>query len=306
MTHDEFVARLDPVARRELTSLADGPALRHLAAHLGVVAALGAGVAWRVPFWPVLVPLLGIATAFLFTLQHECTHRTPFRTGWINEAVGHTCAVVLVQPFLWFRYFHLAHHRFTNDPERDPEVDGAEKPGTWPALLWHLSAIGYWRAKATVLLANALGRAGAPYLPPRALPRIRREARIILALLVLAATTLAAWPWLFWLWPGPLLFGFPVLRLYLLAEHARCPAVADMFENTRTTLTNRVVRFLAWNMPYHAEHHAMPAVPFHRLPALHERARRHLKTVEPGYAAFAARHARTMGGSVRPPPCTGT
>lgn len=43
-----------------------------------------------------------------------------------------------------------------------------------------------------------------------------------------------------------------------------------MFLNTRTTLTTRVVRFLAWNMPYHAEHHAMPSVPFHKLPVLHD------------------------------------
>ena len=25
-----------------------------------------------------------------------------------------------------------------------------------------------------------------------------------------------------------------------------------------------------WNMPYHAEHHAFPAVPFHSLPALNK------------------------------------
>ena len=28
---------------------------------------------------------------------------------------------------------------------------------------------------------------------------------------------------LLWLWIVPLILGFPVLRLYLLAEHGRCP-----------------------------------------------------------------------------------
>jgi fatty acid desaturase len=85
-----------------------------------------------------------------------------------------------------------------------------------------------------------------------------------------------------------------VLRLYLLAEHGRCPAVTDMFANTRTTFTTRLVRFLAWNMPYHAEHHAMPSVPFHRLPELHALARPHLKQTEDGYTRFAARYAASL------------
>jgi fatty acid desaturase len=68
-----------------------------------------------------------------------------------------------------------------------------------------------------------------------------------------------------------------------------------MFLNTRTTFTNRLVRFLAWNMPYHAEHHVFPAVPFHKLPDLHRLTRAHLGPTAEGYAAFSraylARHA---------------
>ena len=60
----------------------------------------------------------------------------------------------------------------------------------------------------------------------------------------------------------------------------------DFWENTRTTLTGAPVRFLAWNMPFHAEHHANPAVPFHALPELHARERAKLKAVSPGYVAF--------------------
>jgi fatty acid desaturase len=59
-----------------------------------------------------------------------------------------------------------------------------------------------------------------------------------------------------------------------------------MFLNTRTTFTTTVVRFLAWNMPYHTEHHVWPTVPFHRLPALHGMMRDHLGVTAEGYAAF--------------------
>jgi fatty acid desaturase len=62
--------------------------------------------------------------------------------------------------------------------------------------------------------------------------------------------------------------------------------MADMFLNTRTTFTTALVRFLAWNMPYHTEHHVFPQVPFHRLPDLHARMRAHLRVTADGYAAF--------------------
>ena len=41
-----------------------------------------------------------------------------------------------------------------------------------------------------------------------------------------------------------------------------------------------------WNMPYHAEHHAAPGVPYHALPALHEELKPRLEHVSLGYWAF--------------------
>ena len=102
-----------------------------------------------------------------------------------------------------------------------------------------------------------------------------------------AGGAVAVWsPLLLWVWVVPVILGQPVLRLYLLAEHGDCPQVADMFLNTRTTFTTALVRFLAWNMPYHTEHHVFPQVPFHRLPALHAQMRDHLRVTADGYAAF--------------------
>jgi fatty acid desaturase len=72
-----------------------------------------------------------------------------------------------------------------------------------------------------------------------------------------------------------------------------------MFANSRTTFTARAVRWLAWNMPYHAEHHAMPSVPFHRLPELHALTRSELRCTERGYLRFAARYAAGLGRADR-------
>ena len=86
-------------------------------------------------------------------------------------------------------------------------------------------------------------------------------------------------------WIAPWILGQAFLRPYLLAEHTGCGATRDCLENTRTTLSVTLVRLFAWNMPYHAEHHAYPAIPFHALPRLHAILRCRIEHVEPGYVA---------------------
>jgi len=285
MDHKAFLATLPPEARARLTEPSDRAGLAHLAKHAGAIALSAGLIAARVPFWPLLMPVEGILLVFLFTLEHECTHKTPFRHPVLNEWVGRMCGFLILLPFEWFRYFHLAHHRFTNINGRDPELS-AEKPQTPRAWVWHVSGLPVWAANARLLGRLAAGRERANYLPASALPRMEREARRMLALYALAALTLIWSPVLILIWVAPVLIGQPFLRLYLLAEHGDCPRVANMFENTRTTFTTRIVRFLAWNMPYHVEHHVLPAVPFHRLPDLHRLMRAHLRITADGYAAF--------------------
>ena len=147
---------------------------------------------------------------------------------------------------------------------------------------------------ARLVVTNARGLASGSFLPARALPRIGREARIMLAGYALAGISLFWSPLLLWVWLVPLLLGQPFLRLYLLAEHGRCAFVANMFENTRTTYTTAVVRFLAWNMPYHTEHHTFPNVPFHKLPEFHPHLRDHLKVTANGYGAFTRDYVSTL------------
>lgn len=285
MDHRDFLHALPTATKARLTAKSDSAGLWHLAGHLAAIAICGGLIAAHVPGWPLLLPLQGVLIIFLFTLEHEATHKTPFASEWLNEAVGHLCGFVLLLPFQWFRYFHLAHHRWTNIAGKDPELAGA-KPATRAAWAWHVSGLPYWIAEARLLLDLARGRAGADYLPGPALPRIIVEARWMLAGYALVGVSLLWSPLLLWVWLVPVLLGQPALRLYLLAEHGDCPQVANMFENTRTTFTTAAVRFLAWNMPYHVEHHVYPAVPFHQLPQLHQLMRDELRVTADGYAAF--------------------
>ena len=283
--HKAFLADLPPQQKADLTTLSDAKGLWHLAGHLGLIGLLGTLIATGSPGWPLLLPLQGIVVIFLFTLEHECTHRTPFAHPRLSDWVGRACGFALLLPFEWFRAFHLAHHRWTNIPGKDPELAGP-KPASWGQWLWHVSGLPYWIQQSKLLVQLARGRERAEYLPAPALPRITHEARLMLLGYGLVLASLLVTPLLFWIWVLPVLLGQPFLRLYLLAEHGDCPQVANMFENTRTTFTTAVVRFLAWNMPYHAEHHVYPTVPFHRLPDLHRLMKDDLQVTAAGYTAF--------------------
>lgn len=295
MDHRALIASLTDADRLELTRRTDLPGLLRLAAHVGAILALGAAIAAGVPFWPLLILPLGVLIVFLFTTLHETIHGTAFRTPWLNRAVALVSGFLVLVPPVWFRYFHFAHHRHTHDPDHDPELM-SPKPESWGAYLVYASGWRYWTGMAKTILGNARGSLDEPYVPPKARDKVVAEARgFVLAYALLLALSLAAGSaLLFWVWVLPALVGQPFLRLYLLAEHGRCPHVANMLENTRTTFTTRLVRLIAWNMPYHAEHHAYPAVPFHKLPAFHAHTQAHLKSTEHGYFRFNRGFAKTL------------
>ncbi len=295
MDHKSFLASLSAEQCRELTEKSDARGLIQLALHLSAIGVITALIVARVPFWPLLMLPQGILLVFLFTLLHEASHATPFRTPWLNVAAATLSGFLIVLPPRWFRYFHFAHHRFTQMPGKDPEL-AEPKPETWGQYLGYVSGIPVWISHFGTLVRNAAGRGEDEFVPAGRRDAVRNEARMMIAayLALLAASLASGSTVLIFVWLVPLLLGQPFLRLYLLAEHGRCAYVANMLENTRTTFTNALVRRLAWNMPYHAEHHSYPAVPFHRLPDLHVLARPHLAVTEPGYASFHARYAPDM------------
>ena len=285
--HRSVIADLEPALRESLIARSNGPGLLRFAFHAGAIFALGTLIALHVPYWFLLLPFQGILIIFLFTAMHECIHDTAFKSSFLNRSVSVLCGFAIIIPPAWFRYFHFAHHRHTHEPGLDPELQ-SPKPQNIIAYVKHVSGLPVWASNIRALVTNALGRNADAFVPPKGKARVAFEARAMLAVYTLI--TVASFLWgsslLLWVWIVPAILGQPFLRLFLLAEHTACPHVENMFENTRTTFTTRLVRLIAWNMPFHAEHHALPTVPFHKLPELHEAARDHLKTTADGYARF--------------------
>ncbi|UGX88385.1 fatty acid desaturase family protein [Phyllobacterium meliloti] len=295
MDHRTIIASLTSEQRDHLTAKSNRAGMIQLAAHWGAIVFLGSLIAMRVTFWPLLMLPQGILLVFLFTLLHESVHRTPFRSQWLNDFVARTCSFILVLPTDWFRYFHFAHHRFTQDPENDPEL-ASPKPEFLRQYIVHVSGFPVWVSHLKTLVRNAAGRCSDTFVPEKGRPKVRAEARMMMIVyaIMLGLSLYLHTALLLYVWVLPALLGQPFLRLYLLAEHGRCPFVANMLENSRTTTTNWLVRKLAWNMPYHAEHHSYPGVPFHRLPEFHELIETQLKETEAGYINFNIKYIETM------------
>lgn len=301
ITPQSLLRSLPASQRRALTTKSDRAGLIHLATH---VAAIGLASTWillRWPFWPLAIVVQGVLLVFLFTLLHECIHRTAFSSRWLNDTVAAACSVVLILPREWFRHFHLSHHRYTQDPERDPELS-TPRPRTRRELFIYLSGLPLFVSALRTVTRNAVGRHHDAFVPLTSRQQVRTEARLMMGLLGAAALFAVFGPDplgqdpVIMLWVLPILCGQPFLRLYLLAEHGGCPFVNDVFANTRTTFTTAALRRLAWNMPFHAEHHAVPAVPFHKLPELHTLTREHLRVTSNGYLEFSRKHVRTLPG----------
>jgi fatty acid desaturase len=247
---------------------------------------------WALP----LTVLLGYLLAFLFTMEHETAHQTAFRTRTWNYVLGHLAGFAIFLPYEYYRVFHWDHHRYTQDPARDPELAVA-LPTTRAGLLWTWLGMPIWIGRLRLFHAHGLlGRVTVPWVPAERRSLIVREARCYLAgyALILAASVATGSAAAFWLWLLPLMVGQLFLRPYLLAEHTGCSDSTNMLENTRTTYTTGLVHFFAWNMPYHAEHHAYPAVPFHALPRLNQLLARHIVNTEPGYRAATATVVRHL------------
>ena len=280
------IVRDERRALRDLATRSDRRGVLQLGGHAAALLASG-GLVWLAPGPAWLLPAMlvhGIVLVFLFAPLHEAVHKTAFRSHGLNDAVARVCGALLVLPPAYFRAFHFAHHRHTQDPARDPEL-ATPKPDSIGRYLWHVSGLPYWGQRIATTLRHARGQVDESFVAARERRHIAREARRLLATyLVLAAGSLALGSAaLLWLWVFPALLGQPFLRAYLLAEHTGCPLIPDMLRNSRTTKSVALVRRLAWNMPYHAEHHAYPALPFHALPAAHELLKERVAVQADGY-----------------------
>jgi fatty acid desaturase len=214
--------------------------------------------------------LHGVLINYLYAGQHELSHSTVFRTRRLNAVFGRLIGFILITPrdADWIQ--HRAHHRWTQRWRGDGELYRA--PFTVGSYLARLSGFEYWRANLTALALYALGHVREPYVAEDEKPTVILEARLHLlgyVALAGAAGLMHSWAPLA-LWLAPLLLTKAAHQLQNTIEHLGLPHTDDVTQNTRSVRTGPLMRWMGWNMQYHTAHHAFPAVPCYRLPALHQ------------------------------------
>jgi fatty acid desaturase len=270
-----------------LTQRSDRRGARQLGAHAGCIGATALLVRLAEPWWVALVPAMalhGFALVTLFAPMHECVHRTAFASRAANVAVGWVAGLLSFYNSTFYWYFHSWHHRYTQDPARDPELM-FPKAGSRAAYWREIGGVNFWWRRALDYPRLALGLArGLPFVQAAA----HREIALSMSaqLLVYLAAAIAVgfgYRAVLIYWFLPVVLAQPALRALLIAEHTGCSTNADGLTNTRTTLTSFPIRLLMWNMPFHAEHHLYPAIPFHQLPEAHRAIGPLLARLAPSY-----------------------
>ncbi len=302
---EEDLSSAPRISRAEMKGLLakrDGPGLTLFGLQLVTfvvlsvaVVKLAAAGSWL--RWPAVF-IDGFVLLTFFASMHEAGHGTAFATPWLNRAVTWISALLMLQSPTFFREFHFEHHRRTSDPHGDPEINGAPGLlGMWPAnpLFYAILASGQHlmvgKAMFTIGCAVAprfMFEKYYPFMKPAVQPAIVTESRLVIAM-----WTVALWYGIFFV-PGfgTLLVAWPIghlgLGLFVMPEHTGLPSDGSQLRRTRSTKSNALVRTAMWNMPYHAEHHEYPAVPFHAAAALSHRIDKDIVHRSSGYLAFHA------------------
>lgn len=253
---------------KEFSTRSDAAGFRMVLLNWGSIALIFALMA----AWPN--PLTILAGLILFggrqlglaVIMHDSGHRSLFRTTGLNDFFGQWFGAAPI--FLELRaYFsnHSKHHKDAGTPD-DPDLHKYENYAVPRASMARKILRDLTGVTAYKTIRFTMKRIGAAYL-------LRP---LLVNGLILAALSLAGYPWLFLVWIGAHFSTFQLIsRLRNAAEHAVVPDLQDPDprRHTRTTKARIWERmtFAPNQVNFHLEHHLLPSVPAHRLPELHRR-----------------------------------
>ena len=235
------------------------------------VTTIGLALAGWFALW-IAVPVVAVVTYLSYTILHDAVHGSIGGTDrslrWLNKAMGYMAAWITMIPFTAHRYEHMAHHRYANDEERDPDfhmggmLDSVLAPVRAALQAW-ISQFIYYRKHR---LADAPPRQNAIFCLEIAAALVPRLAVILsgywaegLALFVLA-----------WIMGA-------IILIYLFAYVVHRPHdLVGRYVDTSTilppesALLRPALNWVWMFQNYHSIHHLFPRVPFYKYAELYE------------------------------------
>ena len=198
-----------------------------------------------------------LACFIAFTPLHEAAHYNVARARWLNELVGHVCAVLLTGTLGPYRYLHGEHHRHTNEPHDDPDHWSGRGPAWLLPLRFATQDVAYlafylrrWRTRPVRERMDLVVSALAYSAVAGAAVWAGREALtlVLVVWIIPARLALMALAWTFdWLPHRPHVIT----------------AAADRHRAT-TLHSSPLLHLLLIGQSYHLVHHLFPRVPFTR------------------------------------------
>lgn len=221
---------------------------------LSTTAAIG-GLVWT---WVTILVNAGVIFV-MFSVVHEAVHYLISSRRWVNALVGRLAWVFVTPMFAFpaFRFLHIAHHRYVNDDENDPDAFASRAPMwrlpfQWPSaeLFYVIYYIGRLRSRpmaeyAETALLFTLSVTG---LTVAAITGKLWMLAVVFVIPQRIAITTLSW-WFNWL-PH---HGLEVMKY---SSRYRATRVRVGMEWLLTPL------MLSQN--YHLVHHLNPSVPFYR------------------------------------------
>lgn len=229
-------------------------------------AALYAGATGHLPTAPAVL-LASVAAYAAFTPMHEAAHRSLARSALLNGVVGRLSGLLLMAPFVAVRHFHLEHHKYTNEPSRDPDHWSGRGPWWLLPFRWATQDLYYY-----ALFLRSF----------RAQKRNERLETVATFVAMLALVSLAfglghgRLVLLYWVLPARLAIFFLAFAFDYLPHYPhRVTAAEDRYRATRA-VDSALLNVLLFGQTYHLIHHLYPAVPFFRYRAVWKHQREEL------------------------------
>lgn len=231
------------------------------------------------------IPINSIAAYMSFTVVHEASHNSIASNRTLNDWLGRISTGLLspIPFFRTFRFIHLEHHRYTNDPIKDPDFYVGNGPRWLMPLKWMTLDFNYFYF----------------YLAPKVFwqrPKSERRELLLVTLfgvLVLTVVAMAGG-----LYHYLLLFLIPsrIANLFLAVTFDFLPHYPHQTKSSDKPFqatSNRIG--MEWLLTpillfqnYHLVHHLYPGVPFYRLLRVWEAKKNYHQSKDPATVdAFA-------------------
>jgi ferredoxin-NADP reductase/fatty acid desaturase len=209
----------------------------------------------------VLYPFMIFGIYTSFTILHDATHRAVSSNKFFNDFLG-TVAGNLQFPFVsttFYRYFHLAHHRYVGDKDLDPDEAMVAIPTKYFPI-GYLSLFVYEYFIFRWLFTKVWHRT------PTKL-KIIISTSLVLNIVFNVGMLLSPYGYEFLFW-----FLIPnrigtALTTYFFA-HLPHPEGMQWdsfpFQSAYTIKGNKLVLSALWGQSHHAMHHFLPHVPWYK------------------------------------------